>query len=380
MHLLKTSLFGISLAFTAIPFAYSQDISEIQSSIQQIVTSNELETSIQDFKRTNKATIDAIDDVKIKETQTRLPKFSDIGEKIRFGTHNTVTTSGEQVINLLRTAVQEPQNVKKILADINAYAKAGSPEAQNAIGFLLYNGYLGVNRNSEKALEYFKLAAAKNYQPALYNLAIDAVYSHAGTDGFMIGSSFISRAYKIAPDNSSRVCGFAAFISYRLRDHNQAQSYSRQCTSPLASLVNGVYQSDLPPTKRIELLRTSIATGLNDGFQVLEYVTSKLDDDRSYLYCKYHVVNQTILNPSTTLNQAASDCYEKSIRRHLAVNDSQKLQIINGITSFAYIEKDELLKMRQSNKFRFSMTVPYLPFNQIDVDLFSPIMTQRTGL
>ena len=49
---------------------------------------------------------------------------------------------------------------------------------------------------------------------------------------------------------------------------------------------------------------------------------------------------------------------------------------MQGIASFAMTEVRALEQSRQTNRFHYSWSVPYLPFAQRDVDLYEPVMKE----
>jgi hypothetical protein len=49
-------------------------------------------------------------------------------------------------------------------------------------------------------------------------------------------------------------------------------------------------------------------------------------------------------------------------------------QIIRGIAGFVPVEINALVHIRRSNPFHYNWSVPYLPFGQQEVNLFSSMI------
>jgi TPR repeat protein len=354
----------------------SSGTGSISGAINELLSGGQLESSMQKNQQQNTAVVNSVTPDVVSDTQSKLPKFNDFLGKLRYGTHNTVSSNGEQVVALIRSLATDPAQKDKALRQLQSLAKANNPEALNFIGFVLANGLFGATKNHDRAVEYFNASAAAGYQPAIYNLAIEAAYSGQGKESIARATNYINRASDIAKDSSSRVCGFASFLYYRQGDMRKAVRYTHECGSALVGLPVAISTTTLPLTKRIDLLRTSIATGVNDAYPLLERFTREsADNDNQYLYCKYNLLNRMRLQPQLNINDLAARCYDQFT--HVDSKDkadaNRRSQSIRGITSFAFSEKLALEQLRSSNHFHYAWSVPYLPFQQQDVDLFTPM-------
>jgi len=344
----------------------------------------QLETLMQKNQQQNASVANSVTPEVVSETQSKLPKLTGLTDfigKIRYGTHNTVSQNGEQVVTLIRSLTTDPTKKDSILHELQLLVKANNPEALNFFGFVIANGLFGATKNQARAVEYFKYAAAANYQPAIYNLAINTAYSGQGKETLPRAITYITRASSIAQDSSFRVCGFASFLYYRQGDMISAKHYANGCGSALVGLPIAVSDSTLSLTKRIALLRTSIGTGVTDGYPLLERLSrDSSDKDNQYLFCKYSLLNRSRLQPQLVLHDLAERCYDQftHINQHEKIDQNRRPQAIGGITSFVATEKIELDQLRSSNHFHYAWSVPYLPFPQQDVDLFLPFFPKAT--
>ena len=348
----------------------------IPGAVTDLLQGGQIEAAMQKNQQQNAAIAASVTPDVVLDTQSKLPRFNDFIGKIRYGTHNTVSSNGEQVATLIRSLATDPANKDAALRQLVSLAKAKNPEAQNFIGFVLINGLFGATKNRVLAVEYFKAAAAANYQPAIYNLALDAAYHRPGKESIALATTYIARASNIAIDSSSRVCGFASFLHYRQGDMSKAIHYAHECGSALAGIPVALSDSTLPLTKRIALLRTSTATGVNDAYPLIVRLTREsANNDNQYLYCKYNLLDRMRLQPQLKLDELAARCYDQftHVDRNEKPDPNRRSQALGGITSFVYTEKLALDQMRAANHFHYAWSVPYLPFQQQDVDLFAPL-------
>lgn len=369
---------GRSCALLILCFAQTvlAEPDSISGAITQFFQGGQLESAMKQNQQQNAATVNSVTPEVISNTQSSLPKFNDFIGKIRYGTHNTVSDNGEQVVTLIRSLATDPEHKDNTLRQLLSLARARNPEAMNFAGFVLANGLFGATKNQARAVEYFKAAAEANYQPAIYNLAIDAAYGGHGRDSLAQAATYITRASNIAADGSARVCGFASFIYYRLGELRDAGHYIQGCSSALAGLPLAVSSPSLPSSKRIALLRTSIGTGVNDAYPLLERVAyENAGNDNEYLYCKYYLFNRVRAQPQLAVNDVAAQCYDKytHVDPKAKPDANRRNQAILGITSFVFSERLALDQLRASNHFHYAWNVPYLPFQQQDVDLFEPL-------
>lgn len=227
-------------------------------------------------------------------------------------------------------------------------------------------------------MDLYRNAAAFNYQPAIYDLAVAAAYGKGQRPDAGTASALISQAAAIAPDASYRVCGFGAFLSYRQGDQQRALTYTKSCWSDLAGIPKALYNDQVTPNQRVMLLRASIATGVDDGYGLLARVTHDAGPEPQYLACKYMLVDKyrRTLNGNTLKDDAVS-CYRQSGSAPTDPKEALlKLNtVVPGIIGFVPTEIRALEKSRASNKFHYAWSVPYLPFRQEDVDLFSPFVS-----
>jgi len=356
--------------------AASTGTGSITGAFTDLFQGGQFESAMKNNQQQNSEVAGSVTPEVVSDTQSKLPGFNDFIGKIRYGTHNTVSKNGEQVVTLIRSLTTDPAQKDKTLRQLQSLAKANNPEALNFVGFVLANGLFGASRNQTRAVEYFKASAAANYQPAIFNLALDASYNGQGKEPLARASMYISRASSLAPDSSSRVCGLASFLNYRQGDLNNAIRYTKGCGSALGGLPIAVSDTTLPLLKRIGLLRTSLGTGVNDAYPLLERLSrSSAENDNQYLYCKYSLLNRVRHQPDIEIKDLAARCYDQFT--HLNPKEKPDLnrrnQAIGGIASFVATEKIALEQLRASNHFHYAWSVPYLPFQQQDVDLFAPL-------
>ncbi len=359
---------------------YSVDTGSTSRAINELLQGGQIEAEMQKNQQQNRAVVNSVTPEVVSDTQNKLPKFNDFIGKIRYGTHNTVSSNGEQVATLIRSLATNPAQKDAALRQLVSLAKANNPEAQNFIGFVLANGLFGATKNQARAVEYFKASAAANYQPAIYNLALDAAYGGHEKKSLALATTYIARASTVAPDSSSRVCGFAAFLYYRQGDMTKAIYYAHECGSALVGIPVAISDSTLPLTKRIALLRTSTATGVDDAYPLLARISrGSAGNDNQYLYCKYNLLDRMRLQPQLKPDELAARCYDQvtHVDRNEKPDLNRRSQAVGGITSFVYTEKLALDQMRAANHFHYAWSVPYLPFQQQDVDLFAPLFPRN---
>ncbi|MCX4151050.1 MULTISPECIES: hypothetical protein [Paraburkholderia] len=335
-------------------------------------------TMVQRLQQQSASAIQSIGGAELARVKASLPKGADLGH-LRYGTHNVVSNDGDAVVTLIIQAAHEtPTDRAPILARLADLAGQRIPEALNVEGFLSEYGIWGTPQSMPRALQMYRSAASLNYQPAVYNLALAAAYGKGSQADVNNATALISEAYSIAPDPSGRVCGFGAFLSYRQGDREESLRYaSKGCMSDLASIPKALYDDQVVPAQRIMLLRASIATGVDDGYGLLERTTRAMKPDSQYLWCKYALVNKyrrslvgnrlmdDALSCYHDLQPAGADPRQELIRRETT---------IPGIVGFVPIEIRALQKLRESNHFHYAWSVPYLPFRQDDADLFEPFV------
>ncbi|PTT87932.1 hypothetical protein DBR42_10695, partial [Pelomonas sp. HMWF004] len=331
----------------------------LQKSVANLLESSQIEDSMKANQQRAARTVEGIDSAAVARTQAGMPRLNEFVGKIKYGTHNTVSKDGEQIVTLLRSTASDPANATEALKQIQALARAKNPEAMNFVGFVLAHGLFGNPKDPTLAARYFAAAAAANYQPAVYNLAIQAAYGNA-RDGLIQAASYISKAASIAPDASQRVCGFGAFLAYRRNDLPQAMQLSRGCGSALTNIPRAMGQTTEPLAKRIDWLRTSIATGVDDGYGLLEKLTrAHAENDEQHLFCKYSLLNRvhqqrTAIEPAQLLDYA-TQCHDHFAPTgdRSASAQAMRDQAIKSISAFGSTEEPMLKKLRAANHFHY---------------------------
>jgi hypothetical protein len=323
----------------------------------------------------NKAAEAAVDDSMIGRVRRSLPSLDQFGNSLKYGAFSAVSPQGPEVISLIRTVpMRAGKDRNEILGKLLNFSRQGVPEAQNFSGFVYEYGLFGAPRNLQLAREHYRAAASRRYQPAVFNLANMAYVGKGQAQDVNSARELVHQAFAIGAESSGRVCGLASFIEYRRGDQTTALRLGQFCYSGLAHIPNAAYNSQLPLTQRIKMLRDSIGTGALDGYRWLEQITQRAGPDREFLYCKYRLVNQLRANPVRADAKAlARTCYESSTANPGGSNADVAVQ---GIASFAVTEVRALEQSRQTNRFHYSWSVPYLPFAQRDVDLYEPVMKE----
>lgn len=334
---------------------------------------------VSSYHAQNAAVVNSVNDIAIAQAKAALPQSSEIGNKLRYGTHNVVSNDGETIVMwMISLTTANGADREKFLAKLRDLAARHNPEALTFMGFVSEYGLFGAPKNESNAIDLYRAAAAFNYQPAIYNLAVASAYGKDGRADINNAVALISQASAIAPDASYRVCGFGAFLSYRQGNRQEAIRYTQSCWSDLASIPKALYDDQVTPTQRVMLLRNSIATGIDDGYPLLEQVTHDAGSEPQYLACKYMLVNRyhSSLN-GNTLKDDAVKCYQQSApplsdpKMKLVRLDT----VVPGIIGFVPTEIRVLAKLRASNHFHYAWSVPFLPFRQQDVDLFEPFVS-----
>ena len=315
----------------------------------------------------------------VDNTRKMLPKFNDVGSELKFGAHNTVSKDGEKVIIIIRNLTSGSEADRQAnLKKLTELSSEGVPEAMNFIGFAEEYGLFGAHVNVPKAIQFYKAAAAANYQPAIYNLALASAYGKDARADMRAATMYIQKAAMISPDSSFRVCGFGSFLNYRQGNQSVALRFASGCPSPLAGLPQALSTNTGTFEQRIEALRKSIATGVDDGLPLLaKLAEQQKKNDGQYIYCKYSLVQKYWYRNNTEhLKTDALECFNKNTLPTDNKNSdiARRDQAIPGIVAFVPTEISALQSLRKSNHFHFSWSVPYLPFPQSEVDLFEPLI------
>lgn len=313
-----------------------------------------------------------------------LPKISEFIGEVRFGNHNVLSKDGERTIWLIRSLAGTDDKLRQAaLVKLQVMSKQGVPEAVNFEGFAHEYGLFGAAKDIGLAAKFYAAAATAGYQPGLYNEAVLAAYGRLSAPDLNASATFLQSAAAVARDASGRVCGLGAFIDFRRKDQPDALAFAKGCNSPLAALPLSLADTGAADAERIQALRKSIATGVNDGYGLLETVTSRnAGTDRQFSYCKYALVNRYRGRNTRGVRDDALRCYDLVTARsgNAGADAATRQQVASGIATFVPGELAALRAMRASNKFRYAMSVPYLPFSQQDVDLFAPLLpAQQTN-
>lgn len=342
-----------------------------------LMRSGVVEQYAQASQSANKEIVHGIGAEQIQRAMAMLPSMGQLGSDIKYGKFVVVSDKGEEIITLIRSlAARNEAERATILRKIVNFSDRGYPEAVNFMGIIFEYGLFGATIDMDRAVAFYMTAAKRHYQPAIYNLANSDFYGKNGQRQVDEAERLIAQAYALGNEPSFRVCGLGAFMKYRKRKQSEALAYGRACFSALANLPNAVQANRNNMTERIKMLRDSIATGANDGFNVLEQIAQPTIGDKDYLYCKYRLINRIRFTGDVkNLRELAKDCYQKTARNLNSPDEKIHAQMaLAGIIGFVPVEINELKHLRETNHFHYAWSVPYLPFNQNEVDLFEPLM------
>lgn len=340
---------------------------------KQLLGSGQVEQVAATLAQSHKAAADSVDESMIDKMKRSLPSLNQLGSSLKYGSFSVVSSQGPEVIALVRTIpMLSGAERRDALTKLWNFSKQGVPESQNFVGFVYEYGLFGVPKNIRTARAYYTAAASRRYQAAMLNLATIAYFGKDQSADQDAARDLIHAAADVGVESSGRVCGLASFIEYRRGNIDAALRSGKFCYSALANIPNAAYGYQLPIAQRVKMLRDSIGSGAPDGYRWLEEVTQKAGPDPEFLYCKYRLINRLHTAPTTVdLKTLARSCYESSARPSGVIQEDSAVQ---GIVGFVVTEQRQLEQMRQSNRFHYAWSVPYLPFSQGDVDLFEPAM------
>lgn len=340
---------------------------------KQLLGSGQVEQVSATLARSHKTAADSVDESMIDKMKRSLPSLNQLGSSLKYGSFSVVSSQGPEVIALVRTIPMLSGTERRdALTKLWNFGRQGVPEAQNFVGFVYEYGVFGVPQNMRTARAYYTAAASRHYQAAMLNLATIAYFGKDQTADQDTARELVRAAADVGVESSGRVCGLASFIEYRRGNVDAALRSGKFCYSALANIPNAAYGYQLPLAQRVKMLRDSIGSGAPDGYRWLEEITQKAGPDPEFLYCKYRLINRLRTAPTTVdLKTLARTCYENSARSPGAVQADNAVQ---GIVGFVVTEQRQLEQMRQSNRFHYAWSVPYLPFSQGDVDLFEPVV------
>lgn len=342
---------------------------------RDLLRSGRVEEVAASMAQSNKAVQEAAGTSVIDRMRYALPSVEQLSSSLKYGNFITVSAQGSEVITLIREVpVRKGKDRNDVLAKLLNFSRQGVPEAQTFSGFVYEYGLFGARRDLKLARWHYEAAAAQRYQPAIFNLANMAYLGKGQPPDPERARELIHRAVEIGAEPSSRVCGLASFIEYRRGDRDAAIRLGKSCYSGLANIPNAAYDNQMPLVRRIKLLRDSIGTGAPDGYRWLEQITQQAGPDNQQLYCKYRIINRLRSMPaSADVKALARTCYENSVHDPAGVGAEST---IRGITTFVISETQALDQLRRADRFHHVWSVPYLPFAQVDVDLYEPVMKE----
>lgn len=359
----------------------SSDLSEIDKHIDRTLNGKEVLQASKDQQRQNQGILKSISEDVIAKTQAVLPKLNQIGAQLRYGDHKTVTNNGDAVIwHIRRVASGTDKEKSEAISALRNYAQNNVPEAIHFFGFAHAYGLFGFEKNLQTSKSFFKTAAAWNYQPSVFNLAIFSAYGMDGKPDLAYAVTQINKAYEMGPESSYRVCGIASFLNYRIGNGTLSARQATGCPSPLAyvsiALTNPAKHT---LAKRIEQIGATISTGIDDGYRMLEMITYPSDGkhDPQYTYCKYAIINRMRIDPAHSNYMTLSTACINTIDKIVAPSQytkANRANIIKGVAVSAESTAKHLKTLRSSNKTRYSMLVPFLPFSQSEQDLFDSVI------
>ncbi len=364
----------MKLKITLLPLFFLLPTTQVlanDSAISDLLNSDYIKNMANAQQTNNKSVINGIDQNAITNAEEKLPKWYVGTSEIKYGKHRIVSENGESIIALIRQVFTGDAKLKnQSLMKLHGYSEQGVPEAVTFFGFLHDFGLYGVRKDPQEAMRYYEIAADRGYQPALYDMAIHAMYAMGEKQNMPAASGLLGRAMSYGSD--IRVCGMQSFVNYRLNIVSTQPVTLDQCRSPLINLAlaQSGHWNSLP--KMVDGLRQSIGTGVDDGYQLLITVgKSVAGRDATYYYCKYALLDEFRHKKTThgDLRADAIDCVNKTAPP--STSPTQKEISVSGITAFVPMENDELIALKKSNHFHYGWPVPYLPFNQLDVDMIA---------
>lgn len=315
----------------------------------------------------------------IRLAQLYLPGIDQFASDLKNGKYVYASSKGAEIIMLIRSLpMRDEKEQVGILRQLQTLSAQGYPEAQNFIGNIFEFGLFGNQQSIGKAVEFYLAAAKQRYQPALYNLALVSYFGRAGRANVEQAENLLSQAHAIGPESSYRVCGMAAYLEYRQGKQLESVTYARNCKSPLANIPNVVYASNAPMPDKVKMLKDSITAGANDGFRILVQLTKAVPNDAEFLNCKYTLLDRVRFGPvPRNLRDLAKDCYFSQVPGAMLPDGRARSEIaIQGITGFVAAESAAFAQQRKTSKFHHEFSVPFLPYGQADVELFSAIYSK----
>ena len=266
-----------------------------------------------------------------------------------------------------------------LLRRIVELAKDRVPEALTFLGFAAEEGAFGIPKQPEKAARLYRAAGQAGYQTALYDLALMNAYGRGMPRNLRDAESLLTNAVSVGAEGSNRVCGMASFVAYRLGDRAGMRNFSEGCSGPLPSLAIAATTQTQADQQLVDRLKSSISSGVDDGYYALEAVTRRrASDDTEFSYCLWSLINRYRTQPGSPLiTSAAATCVDSVATpgsKVASLEPAARQQAAFGISRTVGMEIQSLAAARKANSFHFGMPVPYLPFTQDDVELFAPVI------
>lgn len=345
--------------------------------IADVVNSDTIKSIAKQQAKINANIEKGIGEDQIKEVKFNLPNIAGMVQEVKSGGRMvTVSNEGGVIVTQLQALPKlRGAALNTALTKVNAYANAGYPEAQNYLGFIFEYGLYQNPKNQTKANALYAAASKKGYQPAVYNSALVSLYGKGVKPNIRTANDLADKAADIGKESSNRVCGLASFINYRQQKSVSALSYAKDCHSALADLPEGALSPKELLPDRINRLEVSLSTGVDDAFSELAILTKYAPKDEGLLACKYAVLNTyrwKLLSGELDIDKAVQRCEAQSKAINspmIAKNATSKL-----ISAFLFQKIQAFKRARDSNKFMYRWAVPYLPFQQMDVEAFRPLM------
>ena len=358
--------------------------SDLKGVVNSVIDSPTLYDTGLTLKNNFKSAADSVGPQEINAAKLNLPQSFQITTNLR-GVGQMVITSprGAEALSLILQLVPpNPATQSKTLASLQQLAAAGVPEAENFMGYVFEYGLFGAVKDVRRAQQFYLAASQQGYGTATYNLATIRFFAKGGEkQDVRLAQKLASTAADSTSEASYRVCGLASFVNYRVHD-NKSALYAQNCGSALAGLGRVAYTKDGTQEDRIKWLQESLSTGANDGFGALLQLATKAPQDGSLMYCHYSLLNQYQNNADITgLKEQATRCYltSKTVPDlNTPTEKATREQRITGLTGVVQQELATIKTKRASNKFSYSLSVPYLPFHQRDVDAWSKLMPEKT--
>lgn len=304
--------------------------------------------------------------------------------QLRNGRHNVVSADGEETVLHIRTCVTGAASTRQTACtELKQRAARQEPEALAFMGWIVELGLLGQKADARLAQRYYQAAAARQYQPALYNLALQTGYGRTGPADLRAAQRLMERATEQGADYSLRVCGMGSYIAYRAGDQASAMRFADQCPSALTSLARAKARPIASDPKLVDDLRQSIGAGADDAYGALvELGRTNIRTDRQLLYCKYRLLDQYRASPTSEMNgpvfeQAVRRCTDEArpyLPKDMAAGIAGE-QMALSLATFVRTERTALQVMRNSNRYHWGRSVPFLPFSATDAEAFETALT-----